>query len=120
MSYRIVRAVIKRVGQKPEIVEIKPGHEELQGVVGGDIESVLAFNAPGTRFSIIGYANKEGRIRALPFNFHRMIDREPIAGNVVFVGDIAGDQVGLALETASQLVELITKHSPATDQDLPS
>jgi hypothetical protein len=120
MSSRVVRAVVKRVGQKPEIVEINPGREELRGVVGGDIESVLAFTAPGTQFSIICYANKEGQFRELPLNFHRMIDHEPIAGDVVFVGDIAGNHVGIALETASQLVALITKHSPSTDQALPS
>ena len=120
MNRRTVRAVVKRVGLRPEIIEIETRAEELRTIVGGHVANVLAFKAPGTEFSIICYANKEGEVSALPLNFYRPIDREPIAGDVVFVGDVAGERVGLSLETADQLVRLIRAHGLSTDQELVS
>ena len=113
-------AVVKRVGFKPEIVDVEDSLVKLQAIVGGYLESVFEFKAPGTGFSIVCYANEDGKMRELPFNFHRMRDREPICGDVVFVGIIDGEQVPLALETADQLVRLITTHSPQTDCELSS
>lgn len=60
-----IRAILKKVGEKPEAVEIVTELEEMQKIVGGYIEIVPL--AP-VEFGFALVVNEEGRLRGLPFN----------------------------------------------------
>ena len=60
-----IRAILKKVGEKPEIVMIDNTLEEMQRLVDGYIELVPL---PQMEFRLAMVVNEEGRLRGLPFN----------------------------------------------------
>ncbi|WP_368191442.1 DUF3846 domain-containing protein [Blautia sp. 1033sp1_1033st1_G9_1033SCRN_220408] len=58
-----MKVLLIKPGKKPEIVEIEPGLESLQKMVGGDIQVVYPFD------DLVGLiVNDEGKLKGLPLN----------------------------------------------------
>lgn len=71
-----MRIVIKKVGQFPEVREIKGTLENLKEIVGGYIECINMFD------NVLCVCNEEGKLLGLPANFLFMNDI--IVGDVFF------------------------------------
>ena len=69
-----MKIVIKRVGQVPEVKEIKGELHEMQEIVGGYIECFPVFD------NVLCVCNEEGKLKGLPINF--------IFGGDFIVGDV--------------------------------
>ncbi len=71
-----MKIIVKKVGEMPEIKEIKGTLEELQNIVGGYIESFpIAEN-------IVCICNEEGKLMGLNENF--IFNCDSIVGDVFF------------------------------------
>lgn len=58
-----MKVLLIKPGKKPEIVDIEPGLESLQKMVGGDIQVVYPFD------DLVGLiVNDEGKLKGLPLN----------------------------------------------------
>lgn len=57
-----MRALVKEVGKAAEIKDIKNDLKELQGIVGGYIETVTITS------DAVVICNEEGRLLSLPYN----------------------------------------------------
>lgn len=71
-----MKVVIKKVGQKPEVKEIKGELHEMQEIVGGYLEVIGLFDG------IFCVLNEEGKLIGLPANFALAYD--VIVGDVFF------------------------------------
>lgn len=71
-----MKVVIKKVGQKPEVKEIKGELHEMQEIVGGHLEVIGLFDG------IFCVLNEEGKLIGLPANFALTYD--VIVGDVFF------------------------------------
>ncbi len=69
-----MRIVIKKVGQFPEVREIKGTLENIKEIVGGYIECFPVFD------NVLCVCNEEGKLLKLPANF--------LFGGDVIVGDV--------------------------------
>lgn len=74
-----MRAIIKRVGQSPQVEDIKNDLQTLQELVGGYIECVMVGKG------IVLIVNEEGKLQGLPQNFP--LGNDVIVGTAVFVGN---------------------------------
>ena len=72
----MMKIVIKRVGQVPEVKEIKGELHEMQEIVGGYIECFQVFD------NVLCVCNEEGKLKGLPINF--IFGGDFIAGDVFF------------------------------------
>ena len=77
-----MKAIRKKPGEKPEIVDIENNLESLQKAVGGYIECI-----PYDKFIVI--CDEEGRLKGKPFNC--VIDPIPYVGTILAVGDDGED-----------------------------
>ena len=71
-----MKIVIKKVGQAPEVKEIKGELHEMQEIVGGHLEVICLFDG------IFCVLNEEGKLIGLPANFALAFD--VIVGDVFF------------------------------------
>lgn len=71
-----MKVVIKKVGQAPEVKEIKGELHEMQEIVGGHLEVIGLFDG------IFCVLNEEGKLIGLPANFALAYDI--IVGDVFF------------------------------------
>lgn len=71
-----MKVVIKKVGQAPEVKEIKGELHEMQEIVGGYIEVIGLFDG------IFCVLNEEGKLMGLPKNF--VLASDVIVGDVFF------------------------------------
>ena len=95
-----MRAIYKKPGRAPEIVEIENALSTLQKLVGGYIEVFpMAPNA-----DII--CNEEGKLRDLPYNITRL--GEHFVGPILVVG-VSGEEF-CDLENAEYLLEVLGMH----------
>lgn len=78
-----MKIVIKKVGQEPEVKEIKGELYEMQEIVGGYLEVIGIF---GGIFCVL---NEEGKLKGLPINF--IFGGDFIVGNVFFCSVSGGD-----------------------------
>ena len=84
-----MKAIIKEVGQKPRIDDIKNDLETIKSLIGGYVE-VLRMEE-----NILLICNEEGKLNGLPPNFSTGYDI--IAGTAVFVSfDGKEDFTGLS------------------------
>jgi len=72
----IMRIVVKKVGQKPEVKEINGELHEMQDIVGGWIEAVYITE------DIICVCNEEGKLKGFDPNF--ILNKDVIVGDVFF------------------------------------
>ena len=72
----MMKVVIKKAGQKPEVKEIKGELHEMQEIVGGHLEVIGIFDG------IFCVLNEEGKLIGLPANFALAYD--VIVGDVFF------------------------------------
>ena len=82
-----MKIVIKKVGQAPEVKEIKGELHEMQEIVGGYLEVIGLF---GSIFCVL---NEEGKLKGLPINF--IFGGDFIVGNVFFCSVSGGDFASL-------------------------
>lgn len=80
-----MKVLLIKPGKKPEIVDIEPGLESLQKIVGGNIQVVYPFE------DLVGLVvNDEGKIEKLPLNRALRDDTgemyDIVAGNLLVVG----------------------------------
>lgn len=78
-----MKVLVKRTTGELETMEIENNLKDLQGIVGGYIETVLL--SP----RVVVIVNEEGKMNGLPFNFNwyrqsTLVDK--IVGDAVFVG----------------------------------
>lgn len=83
----MMKIVIKKVGQAPEVKEIKGELYEMQEIVGGYLEVIGLF---GGIFCVL---NEEGKLKGLPINF--IFGGDFIVGNVFFCSVSGGDFASL-------------------------
>ena len=69
-----MKTIIKKVGQQPEVVDVKNTLESIQKIVGGYVELVHVHTG------CVMLCNEEGRLHGLPYNFN--------LGNVNILGDV--------------------------------
>lgn len=72
-----MRIVVKKVGQKPEVIEIENELHEMQEIVGGYIET-FEFGF----YNILCVCNEEGKLKGLLPNF--IFNGDVIVGDVFF------------------------------------
>lgn len=83
----MMKIVIKKVGQAPEVKEIKGELHEMQEIVGGYLEVIGLFDG------IFCVINEEGKLIGLPANFAFASD--VIVGDVFFCSVSGEDFVSL-------------------------
>lgn len=82
-----MKVVIKKVGQAPEVKEIKGELHEMQEIVGGHLKVIDLFDG------IFCVLNEEGKLKGLPINF--IFGGGFIVGNVFFCSVSGGDFASL-------------------------
>ena len=96
-----MKAIIKKPGEKPRVIEIENELSTLQEAVEGYIQAVLLV----ADACII--CNGEGKLIGLPYNIR--ILNEVFVGNILFVG-VAGEEFcSLTNEQISLIAERILK-----------
>lgn len=80
-----MKVLLIKPGKKPETVDIDPGLESLQKMVGGNIQAVYPFD------DLVGLiVNDEGKMEGLPLNRALWDDTgemyDIVAGNLIVVG----------------------------------
>lgn len=99
MQANQIRAIVKEVGKKPTVTEIKNELEVFKSLVGGYIEVVRV--TP----DILMICNEEGKMRGLPPNFST--GHDVIVGTAVFVAfDGKEDFAGLSDYQVLEVMEL--------------
>jgi hypothetical protein len=95
-----MKAVVCKVGEKPEIVELsddnKTAFEEVRKIVGGYVELIRM-----GKFDL--YCDEDGNPKGLPLN-RCLPDCRPIVGTFVVVKHSKGDLAGLTDNEATWLV----------------
>lgn len=94
-----MRAILKKVGEAPEIVEIENTLEALQDAVGGWIEAIYLDN------NAVLICDEEGKIKGKPFNFYT--DLDVIVGDVLFVSVADEDFTDITAEAEQTVMYLL-------------
>ena len=82
-----MKAIIKEVGKPPKVVDIENTLEEMQKIVGGNIEVIRV------RSNILMLCDEEGKLKNKPYNFD--LGNDLIVGNVLFVNSKGEDFTSL-------------------------
>lgn len=82
-----MKIVVKKVGQSPEVKEIRGTLENLKEIVGGYIECIPVFE------NVLCVCNEEGKLLKLPPNFR--LDNDIIVGDVFFCAGAEEEFVSL-------------------------
>lgn len=107
MDEKII-AVIKKPYEKPETVTIDKGLEDLQKIVGGNIDVVYLPNIE----DIHGYCNDEGLFIGLEPNFYRPDFGDAIVGPAVFMASGEdGDSKSLSPEQVKRITTYLEENS---------
>lgn len=96
----MMKIVIKKVGQAPEVKEIKGELHEMQEIVGGYIECFKVFD------NILCVCNEEGKLKGLPINF--TFGGDFIVGDVFFCLSGFDDFEGLDDYQADVIVRILS------------
>lgn len=99
-----MKALLKKVGEKPEIVDIPNTLEALQETVGGYIETVTDHTAAGV-FAVI--CNEEGRLKEFDYNCE--INGVSYVGDICVVGVEGEEFADLPDETAKIITDYINR-----------
>lgn len=99
-----VNAVLVKVGQEPEVIQVDSGGDGMRDLVGGWIEST-PLNYPDT--GLIVFCDEEGKLKDKPFNFNMVYDY--IVGDAVIVangGEYFADMDKSKIDMAIKMVQL--------------
>jgi hypothetical protein len=99
-----MKVLQKKVGEKPEIVDIPNTLEALQETVGGYIETVTEYTAAGA-FTVI--CNEEGRLKGYDYNCE--INDVSYVGDICVVGFEGEEFTDLPGETAKIITDYINR-----------
>ena len=105
-----MKALQKKVGQKPEIVEIPNTLEALQEAVGGYIQAVTDHTAAGV-FAVI--CDEEGRLKGYERNCE--INGVDYVGNIVVVGVDGEEFTDIQDETVKIITDYINREFYSRD-----
>ena len=100
-----MKVIIKRVNQKPEIIEIENTLEDMQKAVGGYIEVVYVHSG------CVMLCNEEGRIQKLPYNFN--LGNNNIVGDVIFTRQSGAEFTDLS-EGDVEMIQHFFNRTPYT------
>jgi len=105
-----MKAVIKKVGENPEVKEYqKIKYEDLKEAVGGWIEAVSLDNG------VTLWVNEEGKLIGLKNNF--ALGNMSIEGNVIFTSvDDEGETIGLTDDQIDYIKSLFKNKKPTAYQ----
>lgn len=99
-----MKVLYKKVGEKPEIIDIPNTLEALQETVGGYIETVTEYTAAGI-FTVI--CNEEGRLKG--YNYNCEINGVSYVGDICVVGFEGEEFTDLPDETAKIITDYINR-----------
>lgn len=114
----MMRVLIKQPGERPRVMQVEPGLESMQKIVGGNIEcGMKAHGFFDGEDHLIFYVNEDGLRLELPLNLFRPSDGHPIVGAVVAVKtDRQGEDVSMTEEDAERVREYFTAMSLPGDR----
>ncbi len=94
-----MRAILKKVGEAPKIIEIENTLEALQDAVGGWIEAIYLDN------NAVLICDEEGKLKGLPSNF--VTSSDIIVGDVLFVSVADEDFTDITAEAEQTVMDLL-------------
>ena len=96
-----MKAIIKKVNESPQIVNIENTLEAMQKAVGGYIEVVRMDN------NLLMICDEEGKLKGKPYNFD--LGRDIIVGDVLFVQNDGEDFTDLDETNAETVLKYFNK-----------
>lgn len=101
---KTVSAVLVKVGQEPEVIQVNHNGDGIRELVGGWIEST-PLNTMET--GLVVFCDEEGKLKDRPFNFEMIHDY--IVGDAVIVaphGENFGEMTPRQIDMAIKMVQL--------------
>ena len=103
----MIRGLLVKPDERPEIIEFKEGYRELQKLVHGNFEMPFLFN------DVDVVINEEGKMNGMPPNRYLYYDGslvDIIFGNIVIVGsDENGETVSLTNDKIIKYMDIFSR-----------
>lgn len=104
----MIKILVIKPNEEPTVCEIEDGEEFLQGIIGGDVETVPI------GFGVVAILNAEGLLKELPLN--RMLKGLLVRGIFIIVGmNTRGELVSLTKRQINRWSTVLKDPLPTQD-----
>lgn len=110
MKEQMITVIGKRVGARPEVIELENKYEAIRDYIGGFITAV------GVTEQVALYCHDEGLLEGLPVNLMYM--GMPIVGDVLFIAvDEEGESRSLTDKEVDMILNTLQNYKKGVDSD---